>query len=121
MSNMRTLSTQVRLRRLIRAFTESVERLRGEPVDAVGVVVRLQALAAGVREAWEREASLSRPEAALERFAEGSLRTVDLAIAGLGQRGADLDLLEQDFEDAALPLELFLRGLDVQPALQRSA
>jgi hypothetical protein len=120
-ANMRTLSTQVRLRRLIRAFGESVERLRSEPVDALAAVARLQELAAGVREAWSREAALSRPEAVLERFAEQSMRTVDLAIAGLGQRGADLGLLEQDFEDAALPLELFLRGLDAQPALQRSA
>src|SRR5689334_6449664 len=124
MTNMRTLSTQVRLRRLIRAFAEAVERLRSGPFDRVpasSTVERLQELATGVREAWEREAALSRPEAALERFAEGSLRTIELAIAGLAQRGADLGLLEQDFEDAALPLELFLRGLDAQPALQRSA
>jgi len=119
--NMRTLSTQVRLRRLIRAFGEAVERLRTEPIDPAGVVTRLQDLAAGVRDAWSREAALSGPEPAIGRFAEGALRTVELAIAGLGQRGADLDLLEQDFEDAALPLELFLRGLDAQPALQRSA
>jgi hypothetical protein len=57
----------------------------------------------------------------VDRFADQSLRTIELAIAGLGQRGADLRLLEGDFEDAALPLELFLRGLDAQPALQRSA
>jgi hypothetical protein len=119
---MRTLSTQVRLRRLIRAFNESAERLRNEPVvDAAGVVARLQALAEGVRDSWSREAAVGRPEDAVARFAEQSLRTVELAIAGLGQRGADLDLLEQDFEDAALPLELLLRGLDAQPALQRSA
>jgi hypothetical protein len=118
---MRTLSTQVRLRRLIRAFAESSERLRSEPVDAAGIVARLQELAAGARDAWSREAAAAGPEAAVLRFAEQALRTLDLAIAGLGQRGADLELLEQDFEDAALPLELFLRGLDAQPALQRSA
>lgn len=118
---MRTLSTQVRLRRLIRAFGEALERLRSEPIDPAGAVARLQELAAGVRDAWSREAALSAPEGSVARFAEGSLRTLELAIAGLGQRGADLDLLEQDFEDAALPLELFLRGLDAQPALQRSA
>jgi hypothetical protein len=122
MANMRTLSAQVRLRRLIRAFGESVERLRSEPVlDAAGVVARLQELAAGVRDAWAREEAQSGPEPALARFAEQSLHTVELAIAGLGQRGADLDLLEQDFEDAAMPFELFLRGLDAQPALQRTA
>jgi hypothetical protein len=121
---MRTLSTQVRLRRLIRAFGEAVERLESEPADrrlAMGAVSRLQELAVGVRESWTREAALNRPEAAVARFADQSLRTVELAIAGLGQAGADLRLLERDFEDAALPLELFLRGLDAQPALQRSA
>jgi hypothetical protein len=52
---------------------------------------------------------------------EQALHTIELAITGLNQRGADLGLLERDFEDAALPLELCLRGLDAQPALQRSA
>jgi hypothetical protein len=45
----------------------------------------------------------------------------ELAIAGLQQAGADLELLRSDFESAALPLEVFLRGLDLEPALQRSA
>jgi hypothetical protein len=122
--NMRTLSTQVRLRRLIRAFSESLERLLSEPSDrqlASSVVLRLQELAEGVRESWGRESSFGHSEQPVERFAEQSLRTIDLAILGLGQAGADLRLLQDDFEDAALPLELFLRGLDVQPALQRSA
>ncbi len=121
---MRTLSTQVRLRRLIRAFGDSLERLLADPGDlrlTSGVVARLQELAGGVRESWAREAALSQPEPSVDRFADQSLRTIELAIAGLGQRGADLRLLEEDFEDAALPLELFLRGLDAQPALQRSA
>jgi hypothetical protein len=46
---------------------------------------------------------------------------MELAIAGLPQIGADLGLLRQDFEVAALPLEIFMRGLDAEPALQRSA
>ena len=49
------------------------------------------------------------------------MRTVELAVAGLRQAGADLELLASDFESAALPLEVFLRGLDAEPALQRSA
>ena len=121
---MRTLSTQVRLRRLIRAFSDSVDRLLADLGDArlaLGLVVRLQQLAEGVRESWIRESSQGGPEGAVERFAEGALRTMDLAIAGLGQAGADLELLRADFEQAALPLELVLRGLDAQPALQRSA
>ena len=95
-----------------------------EPADrqlASSVVLRLQELAEGVRESWDRESSFGRSEPSLERFGDQSLHTVELAIAGLGQAGADLRLLQRDFEDAALPLELFLRGLDVPPALQRSA
>lgn len=121
---MRTLSTQVRLRRLIRAFGDSVERLLSEPSErrlAPAAVTRLLELAAGVHEAWSREAAQNPPEPAVERYTEQALRTIELAIAGLDQRGADLGLLERDFQDAALPLELVLRGLDAQPALERSA
>ena len=121
---MRTLSTQVRLRRLVRAFSEGLERMLSEPSErqtVAGVVRRLEELAAGVREAWEREQAAGSPDPSLERYVGLALHTAELAIAGLGQQGADLRLLERDFEDAALPLEVFLRGLDVQPALQRSA
>ena len=121
---MRTLGTQVRLRRLIRAFGEVVDRLRAEPNERALVtlaVSRLQRLADGVREAWDGELATGRPEDALARYVDGSLRTAELAIAGLGQAGADLELLRADFESAALPLEVFLRGLDAQPVLERSA
>ena len=121
---MRTLSTQVRLRRLIRAFSESLDRLLSEPDDRQtvrSVVGRLEELATAVAESWSRERGLGHPDASFERYVDQALHTSELAIAGLGQDGADLRLLRQDFEDAALPLEIFLRGLDLQPALQRSA
>jgi hypothetical protein len=121
---MRTLSTQVRLRRLVRAYAETLERLRTEPRDGrmtTGLVARLQELMAGVLEAWNRERAAGRPEPALAAYVNQALRTADFAIAGLGQDGADVQLLQQDFEEAALPLEVFLRGLDTLPALQRSA
>jgi hypothetical protein len=123
-ANMRTLATQVRLRRLIRAFAESFDRLSSEPLERrlVGSVVdRLLELSGGVRESWRRESAIQPLEAALEHYVGESLRSVGLAIAGLGQAGADLELLRGDFEAAALPLEVFLRGLDAEPALQRSA
>ena len=124
LSNMRTLATQVKLRRLIRAFGEARKRLVSEPFERrhVGAAVeRLLGLADDVRGSWRREA-LARPlEPALEAYLAGSLRTAELAIAGLGQAGADLELLREDFEAAALPLEVFLRGLDAEPALERSA
>jgi hypothetical protein len=121
---MRTLGTQVRLRRLIRTFGDAYNRLESEPLERrlVGSLVdRLLELSGELRQSWARE-RLERPlEPALERFVADSLRTVELAIAGLDQAGADLELLRGDFEAAALPLEVFLRGLDAEPALQRSA
>ncbi len=131
---MRTLATQVKLRRLIRAFGEARSRLASEPLErrVIGSLVdRLLELAADVQTAWRREAGSVEsalepvPEPLLEptlaRYVAESLRTAQLAAAGLGQAGADLDLLREDFEAAALPLEIFLRGLGAEPALQRSA
>ena len=121
---MRTLSTQVRLRRLIRSFDEAVNRLLSDPNErqAAGTVAtRLLELAMEVREAWRRENAAGPLPKPLERYVRDALRTIDLAIAGVQQAGADLDLLRQDFEEAALPLEIFMRGLDAEPALQRSA
>jgi hypothetical protein len=121
---MRTLGTQVRLRRLIRSFTEALDRLVSEPSErrlAVSVAARLQELAAQVSESWARErlsGSLSDP---VDRYVDDSLHTIELAVAGLPQTGADLELLRQDFELAAVPLEIFMRGLGAEPALQRSA
>ena len=124
---MRTLATQVRLRRLIRTSAQDWSRLASDPLErarAGSVADRLLELAGEVREAWRRESLPGAPgglEGALGRYVAASLRSVELAIAGLQQRGADLELLRGDFEAAALPLEIFLRGLDAEPALQRSA
>jgi hypothetical protein len=121
---MRTLSTQVKLRRLIRASSDTFSRLRWEPADhrvAGSIVDRLLELASEVRESWAQEAVAGRPGEPLSAFVAESLRSAELAIAGVAQEGSDLELLRQDFERAALPLEVFLRGLDAEPALQRSA
>jgi hypothetical protein len=121
---MRTLSTQVRLRRLIRSFDEAFTRLLSDPHErsaAGSVAARLLELATAVREAWRRENAAAPLPKSLDRYVRDALRTIDLAIAGVQQAGADLELLRQDFEEAALPLEIFMRGLDAEPALQRSA
>ena len=121
---MRTLSTQVRLRRLIRSFDEAINRLLSDPHErpmAGSVATRLLELATEVREAWRRENAAGPLAESLDRYVRDALGTIDLAIAGVQQAGADLDLLRQDFEEAALPLEIFMRGLDSEPALQRSA
>ena len=123
-TNMRTLATQVRLRRLVRAFGETQRRLASEPADrrlVNALVDRLEELAVEVRESWRQESAMRPLEPRLDRYVRGSLRTAELAVAGLRQAGADLELLRGDFEVAALPLEVFLRGLDSEPALQRSA
>ena len=121
---MRTLGTQVRLRRLERAFSEALDRVLSEPAERemVGLIsAKLLELAADVREAWGRESLVSRPAEALDAYVKEALRTAEFAIAALPQTGADLELLGRDFEGAVLPLEVFLRGLDAEPALQRSA
>jgi len=121
---MRTLATQVKLRRLIRYFAESSARLEIEPGDRrlVGALVdRLLELTGDVQEAWRQESRLGRLEPVLAAYLAEALRTVEMAIVGLRQAGSDVELLRGDFEAAALPLEIFLRGLDAEPALQRSA
>ena len=88
---MRTLATQVKLRRLIRSFGEAQARLASEPLErrvAGSVVDRLLELSADVRDAWRRE-NLARPlEPALGGYVAQALRAADFAIAGLGQAGA---------------------------------
>jgi hypothetical protein len=123
-SNMRTLSTQVRLRRLIRSTSEALTRLRWQPAEramAGSIVDRLLALATEVRDSWAQESLAGGAAEPLRAFVAESLRMTELAITGVAQDGSDLELLRQDFERAALPLEVFLRGLDAEPALQRSA
>ena len=121
---MRTLATQVRLRRLDRAFSEALDRLLSEPAERemVGLIsAKLLELASDVRDSWRRETLQTMPAAALDAYVKEAIRTAEFAIAALPQAGADLELLGRDFENAALPLEVFLRGLDAEPALQRSA
>src|SRR5438874_11814304 len=105
---MRTLAIQVKLRRLIRAFAEARIRLASEPLErgeAGSRVDRLQELADDLRESWRRE-SLARPLGpGLDRYVKEALRWVDLAIAGLGQAGADLELRRGDVESAGFTLD----------------
>src|SRR5207247_2403649 len=92
--NMRTLATQVKLRRLIRAFGEARFRLMSEPTDRriVGSIVdRLLELAGDLRESWRRENALRPLEAPLERYVTESLRTVEVAVAVVNRDPAVLD------------------------------
>src|ERR1700730_14163521 len=108
---MRTLQSQVKLRRLIRSTSEAMTRLRWEPSEramAGSIVDRLLELAAEVRESWGQGALSGRRGEPLSAFVAESLRSLDRATAGVAQDGSDLELLRQDFERAALPLEVVL-------------
>jgi len=109
----------------MRAVSEAVDRLLSEPaeMEMAGVVsARLMELVEAVAASWrsERLAEATGP-AAFDHYVNGALDTVRYAVAGLGQRGADVRLLAKDFQEAALPLEVFLKGLDQVPVLQRTA
>src|SRR5439155_26977177 len=119
---MRTLSTQVRLRRLVRAFSDGLERLLSEPQDhrlAAGIVLRLQELSAAVQEAWNRERAAGPPDAALAAYVGQALKTAQLAIAGPRQQGAALALLARGLQGAAPREGLLLRGARPLSALGR--
>src|SRR6266849_6037903 len=70
-ANMRTLQSQVKLRRLIRSTSEAITRLRWEPSEramAGSIVGRLLEMAAEVRESWAQEALSGRPGEPLSAF-----------------------------------------------------
>src|SRR5258708_12240024 len=83
---MRTLATQVKLRRLIRTFAESADRLASDPFQrrmAGSIVDPLLGLAGEVRDSWARE-SLATPQSpALAGSVQDSLPTSQLPIARL--------------------------------------
>ncbi|HEX6348683.1 MAG TPA: hypothetical protein VF160_04755 [Candidatus Dormibacteraeota bacterium] len=121
---MRTLTTQMRLRRLIRLEAEYLERLAAEPADgelALAARARLAQLVADVRGSWRDDLAGGRPAldggaAVLDRHVERTLRVLESVVAELARPAADRSWLHQRFQDAALPLSLFLRGLEEAPA-----
>jgi hypothetical protein len=115
---MRTLGTQVRLRRLLRVHSELSARLIAEPENrelAGATVARLLAICADVRDLWARE-SLGAPGsselAAVRRQVTRSLAAIEAAVAELKAPGADPARLSGEFQDAAVPLVYLLRGLE---------
>src|SRR5258708_11869254 len=106
---MRTLSTQVRLRRLIRSFDEAVNRLLSDPHErsaAGSVAARLLELATAVRQAWRHENVAGQLPKSLERYVRDAMRTMDPVIAGVQHAGADLALPRPDFPAAPPPLQI---------------
>lgn len=122
---MRTLGTEMRLRRLIRQHGALVGRLRLEPGDpelAAAVERRLRALLSDVRAAWAADlraavAAAGPAEfALLDGYVNRSLRALEASLVELGRPSNQLDWLAQRFRATAVPLLVFLRGLEETPA-----
>src|SRR5919199_4449334 len=121
---MRALGTQLRLRRLLRAYGDYLERLSAGPEDrrlrAAGRA-RLLEMLQGLRESWRAEAAESlggRELAGLRRHVSRSLSAMEAALAGLEQPGSSPERRSLEFQEAALPLVFFLRGLEELPERQ---
>jgi hypothetical protein len=111
---MRTLATQMRLRRLLRVQAEYQQRLLTEgPVGplAAAASARLLQLLVDVRTTWARE-SHGVDLAGLRSHVQRSLAAMEAAAAALTHPGADVSRLGADLRDAGVPLVFFLRGLD---------
>jgi hypothetical protein len=111
---MRTLQTQVRLRRLLRVYTGYSDRLAESPGDArlAGAArSKLLELVGHLHDAWaEDSATVAVP--AIRRHVTRTLAAVDQAIASLGRPSAKPRTLAEDLQEAALPLLLMLRGME---------
>ena len=118
---MRTLGTQVRLRRLIRLHGELLDRVAAAPTDRelrLAAAARLRDLVADVQIAWTSEAAAHGPTAELavcDAYVKRAVRALDAAAAELRRAPAGVDWLRAQFQGAAVPLLLFLRGLEETP------
>lgn len=123
---MRTLGTQVRLRRLLRHHGEALERLRdagggGDREAALASQRRLTELVADVRSAWSSDLAVtpaSRELTVFDGYVRRSLKALDATTAeySRGPSGERLRWLAAQFHGTAVPLLLFLRGLEDTPA-----
>jgi hypothetical protein len=120
---MRTLETQMRLRRVIREHQDLVGRLAEAPADlelAAAASHRLVGLIGGLKGSWSRESGSEAPDA-VRRHVVRALSGLEAIAAGLGLAGVSGRQLAE-FEEAALPLLFLLRGLEAaEPAIGRTA
>src|SRR5207302_6430222 len=97
-TNMHTLGTQVRLRRLLRVHQDSIGRLLADRADrelAAATTGRLLEICASLRQVWALEsagAPGSGQPAAVRKHVSRSLSAIEAAIAGLKVPGADVRL-----------------------------
>jgi hypothetical protein len=115
---MRTLGTQVRLKRLLRVQAELAERLAQPEADgrlARVTARRLHEVVADVRSAWQVDRASVRPGdrlLELERHVARCLGTLEAAAARHGIPGEDPVRLSAEFRETAVPLLFFLRGIE---------
>ena len=129
---MRTLTTQMRLRRLLRTQAGYAERLTGPGQTELPAAMsaRLLELVHDVRTTWERESG-GVELAGLHGYVLRSLVGMEAAPPSVAVPGGDLGGRGAETRDAGLPLVFFLRGLDdsddpvlaelARPPLRRSA
>jgi hypothetical protein len=114
----RTLGTQVRLRRLIRLEGELAERLASAEADTRlrrVVTRRLLAAIGDVRTGWTadlRAAGDGGGVDELRRHVSRALATLEVLSAGLERPGADVATADSEFRQVAVPLLFFLRGVE---------
>ncbi|MDQ6773407.1 MAG: hypothetical protein M3024_10520 [Candidatus Dormibacteraeota bacterium] len=113
---MRTLTTQFRLMRLIRLEDELTTRLTAPEADSRlrrATARRLLDAIRDVRAAWAADQAAERTElGALRRHVSRALSALEASAAALEQPGHDALNLSAEFRETAVPLLLFLRGLD---------
>jgi hypothetical protein len=114
----RTLGTQVRLRRLLRLEGELAQRLASVQADSRlrRVVTRRLLDAIGdVRTAWAVDTRATGDGAGLgelRRYVSRALATLDGLTAGLERPGTDVARSDSEFRQVAVPLLFFLRGVE---------
>ena len=117
---MRTLATQLRLRRLLRSHSEYMSRLALEPGNselARFASRRLRDMLGEVRTAWANDSAGGdeRDLEALRRHVSRTLATAEASLAELQRPNTDWDWLAAQFRESAAPLLFFLRGLEEVP------
>lgn len=115
---MRTLLTQMRLKRLIRLHEQCVERMGGgsgsfEPRGLRQATVRrLLAAVDDVQAAWRVESANGGSLPGLDRHVRRALAAIRAEVAALERPGVDAAARAGELRDAVIPLLFFLRGLE---------
>lgn len=112
---MRTLLTQMRLKRLVRLQSEAAERLDrngADPLWRERAARRLLAAVDDVQGAWESELGRAMPLAGVDRHVRRGLAAVRAGIASMERPAISLDAASREFREAVVPLLFMLRGLD---------